>query len=168
MGIGEAINKNPMIGVGIAVVILIVAGMILFRTTNVGKSGKPIEQRYFYDMGSGEVIVMGNEPAPVTSASGSTAVWAAVYTCGSCDSETDRFVAYIQKYTDEAKREVEKPLKQQDYDTVNEGTVVAAPPSKAGDEVSWVQIETLQGMNITQMSIQGRCPGAAMATPCMP
>ena len=167
MSLGEMLNKNPMIGVGVAVVILVVAGVIVMRSTGIGDSPNILKQRYFYDMTSGDVIVMDNVPAPVTADSGSTAVWAAVYTCGSCDNESERFVGYLQKYTDQAKSEVAKPLSQQDYDTVNEGTVVAMVPEKAGDELAWFQVETREGMQITQASVQARCPGG-MTMPCSP
>jgi hypothetical protein len=168
MSIGETLNRNPAIGIGIAVVVLIIAAVIFMRSTGVGESAQVIEQRYFYDLTTGELVALPNEPAPVTTASGSSAVWANVYACGSCDNESDRFIAYLEKYTDAAKSEASKPLARQDYDTLSNGHLLGMAPREPGGDIQWVPIETAEGMQITQTSLEGRCTGAALPMPCQP
>jgi hypothetical protein len=157
MGVGEAVNKNPIVGVVIAVVILGIAGYIMMSTSG-GGGGKQIEQRYFYDLSTGELTAMGNEPAPVTAASGSQAVWAHVFSCGSCEDESQRFVAYLQKLTDEAKAEFAKPLTQQDSDVIMAGGRVALPPKEPGGEIRWVPADGMEGMRIGEAPLS-LCPG---------
>lgn len=128
MALGEWLNRNPAAGIGIAVVALVIGGVVAYRSFDSGVGKPKIAQRYFYDLASGELFLMGNTPAPVTTESGTQAVWAHVFSCGSCDDTSQRFIAYLQKLSDEAKQESNKPQAQQDPDVVLSGVRVAMPP----------------------------------------
>jgi hypothetical protein len=157
MGLGEMVNKNPVVGVVIAVVVLGIAGVILMRTMG-GDGPGPIEERYYYDLSSGELFANDSVPAPIATESGSQAVWAHVFSCGSCDDASQRQVVYLQKFTDEAKREKDKPLTQQDSDLIMAGDRIALPPKTAGGEITWVRSDSMEAMRITE-SPMNLCPG---------
>lgn len=156
MALREQIQSHPIVTVVITVVVLVVAGMVVFRSSGRG-SRRPIEHRYFYDLSAGEVMVMKNQLAPVTTASGAQAVWAEVFSCGGCDDPSQRFVGFLEKASDELRQDMNKPVAEQNPDLFMSGMLVALPPEKPGDAPQWVPRSAPAAMRITE-SHMNRCP----------
>jgi hypothetical protein len=165
MRLGEWFNNHPMVGAIVALVILAVSGVVVFRTSFGSDNGR-METRYFYDVSSGELFAHDNITAPITTDTGSTAVWAHVYSCGACDDPSQRFAAYLHKFTDEAKQEMTKPKADRDVEVVINGGRYAAVPDEPGQPPQWVPVESAMGMRIAEMHNMRCAPN--MPKPCSP
>lgn len=106
----------------VAVVLLVIAGVVIVRSRG-GSSGSAIAGEMYFDVQSGELFIGPLDALPPVSApSGGEGVRAVVYGCGSCDDPLVGHVAYLIKYSDEAKREIQS-LRQQ---------AQSAPPEESG------------------------------------
>lgn len=75
---------------------------------NWPQKSTPLPSVYFYDLGTNQVYIEppGTTP-PVTAPSGKMGVVAAMYSCGSCDDSSERFIGYLQMETPEYKKAME-------------------------------------------------------------
>ncbi|MFA7238009.1 MAG: hypothetical protein WC058_14195 [Phycisphaeraceae bacterium] len=115
MGLRDKINANQNAVVVVAVVVVVVAGFFIFRNfaDNPGTppgSGKAwfydtVKKTYFKDK--------ADQFPPISSPDGNPAIRAHFFSCGSCDSEKERFPGFYDKYTDEAKAKLEAARKAQ-------------------------------------------------------
>lgn len=77
-------------------------------SSSAGAGSAGSGQAWYYDTKTGEYFKSGADQfPPITSAKGNPAVRAHFFSCGSCDSEKDRFAGFYDKYTDEAKAKLE-------------------------------------------------------------
>lgn len=159
MGLREAIQDKPIVGV-IAVVVLLFAGFMMVRGRFIRDPGVGME--YYYDLSKGELILypLGHEP-PVQTAEGGKAVRAHVFACTSCDDKEKFF--YIEMMTDEAKEAMLAARGREDPGNLaqieNFGRLVAEKPE--GGEPQWVASGSAQGQALTQayMNARNRCNG---------
>lgn len=125
--------KNQALVAVIAVAILAFAIYSTLRTAGVVTS---IPTIYYYDLQTG---------GTTTGAVGSGDIIAHVFACNSCDDEADRFIAYVEKLTDEAKAEELKELP--DLDILTDGNVIARVDGDS--ELRWVPLNSPEGGDIT-------------------
>ena len=115
-------GRNPLVTV-VAVVVLAVALIFIFRQS-AGSGGPQAGNANWYDMGTGELyggFKMGEaDLPPITLPSGNEGVMAKVFSRTSCDIKADRFIGYLEKYTEKGKVAM-KAAKSQD--TLDIGTV---------------------------------------------
>jgi hypothetical protein len=108
----------------LAVVIIVFAWMRTYRTIVPAKAGD-----YYYDLSTGDLFVAAGGPTGVVdSPAGNEAVKAAVYACGDCNDETNRFVAYLEKATPEAIEQLSRPMAERtDPGAIDSGMWVSLP-----------------------------------------
>jgi len=102
MGLREKLNENPAITTGATIAIIVIAvGFIIFSALPSG--GPRIPNAAYYTVDEGDTLFTAdvNKVAPFDK-DGKPAVLAHVFTCG--DKE---FVAYLERYTPEAKKQLE-------------------------------------------------------------
>lgn len=101
-------GKNPVVAV-IAVIVLIVAVVIIFRQLGVGAGGiGGPKDAYWYDLDTGKLFPHKAVTPPVKAPSGGEGVRAYVYACTSCDDKSDRFIGFLERYSDEGKKILEE------------------------------------------------------------
>jgi len=152
--IRQNLNKNPFIAGGVLVVIIIV-GLAFAIKSIIGPSGPPIPKyAYYIDEETGEESTQSiNEIPPlVNQKTGKpTLVRASYYSCGNC--KKDRKLAYLEKFTPQAKEVLEKARKatsegmppMEDMSVHMRGYFVRSP--QAGS--NWVLAESEQGRQVT-------------------
>lgn len=142
MSLQDVIQKNQPVIAVVAIVVLVFAVYSTMRTTGAVGGGPP--RVYYYDLQSGDLFVdVKNQDAPIDAPSGGQGVLAHVYSCTDCGDEASRFVAYVEKLTDEAKAEAVKT--EPDLQLLAEGRVISA----VGDEMNWVMMDSPAGGHIT-------------------
>lgn len=150
MSLKEKLNKRPMLVS--AVMLLVIAAAVYISVSsmrpNAGRSYKPPQAAYFTsDDGKTFFVDDATKIAPFKTADGKEAVEAFVY---SCDGDKDPFVAYMMRYTPEAKKGMEaaysrstvvggrrKYASMQDRDQVLFASTVSAEVKQPGDS-TWV------------------------------
>jgi len=162
-------------GIIIAVVLLIaaVAAFVLIKPKQPTAKGWP--QVYFYDMGKGETYVGPKNQIPPTQAPGGQgeAVWAAVYSCGDCADVSTHKVAYLEKFSPEAKGYLEsamatignstRPEYQQPFANIPVGQELVASVDEPN---TWLD-KNAEGATIVRDGMASICDGqqAKMCTP---
>ena len=184
----EWLNNNPSV-VTVAAVLLLIVALFYMIKVNTGGGGNRIliTEWYYYDLGKKGVtnpldalfVDKANLAPPIDSPSGSgLGVQAMVFGCGDCKKE-NRFVAYLQKLTPQAKK-----LREQPPPTVSPGKDASGnplppmPPPMMDDPTmgllvasvekpnDWYVLMSEPGMKI--MSIEGKCPAEKKPKPCFP
>lgn len=160
--IRQSLNKNPFIAGG-ALVLIIIIGLFFAIKSIIGPSGPPIPKyAYYIDEETGEESEQSiNEIPPlVNEKTGKpTLVRASYYSCGSC-KKGERKLAYLEKFTPQAKDTLEKARKasaegqppMEDMSVHMRGYLVRSPEPGA----KWVLAESDPGRQVTS-AIQ--CPG---------
>ena len=108
----ELLNNNSMVMVGATVLLLCVAGWLLYKQIR-GSGGGTVGATdvYYYDLDTGSLFTNKNDLyPPIDNPAGAKGkgVLAIVYGCGNCE-EANRYIGYLQKYTDKAKAIWENP-----------------------------------------------------------
>lgn len=95
MSLRESLQKNPVAALIVVVVLVGIAVLIVMRGNSAPSGGNTV---YFYDLGSGQLFhAAADAVPPIDSPSGANlGVGAAVFACGDCAAEGDRFIAYLQ------------------------------------------------------------------------
>lgn len=164
-GARKAINNNSPVVMVVAVVVLAAAiGFIWFSMQKPTYEPQPV---YFYDLGSGELFEgMSNDVPPIASASGADqGVRAHVYSCGSCADPSQRFIAYLETYSADAKAAMSGEATDDlmmDPSVMDEGHLV-----KRVDDEEWVSSMSEEGMMVME-TIAEECGEMVQPTPCMP
>ena len=163
------INDNAALA-AVALVVIVALGVWVMRPS----SASGFEQVYFWDIATGELVVMPSDTlSPATSGNG-LAVQAVVMACGSCDDESNHFVARLEMYTEEARQLVQqmaanRPANEDEARRIEQqiaaGRMVAEKPSSGG-EPQWVSMMNPAGAMLLSTPA-GKCGGAAVET-CTP
>ncbi len=105
----EKLNDNQHIVVIVCVVMIAVAlGYVYLISDSPRPSGPVKANAYYYDTVSGEYFVGDSRQyPPITSPDGNPAVRAHFFTCTESCDKADRFVGYYEKYTEQAKVQLE-------------------------------------------------------------
>ncbi len=106
MEIRKSLQGKPIAGVGVAVVLVLVAGLILAREYWPEKKAN-LAQAYLTDDDGKTWYVDSAYLVPPLDHNGKTAVFAEVY---SYDGGSKRFCAYLQEYTPDAKKRLEASI----------------------------------------------------------
>jgi len=115
----------------VAALILMFAGIAVFRSISARTPPRLPRRVYFLDIAQGNLIADIEQPSPITTSAGSVACRAYVFACDNCDNTDDRFVAYVEKLNDVALRESRRePAEQRDDLVIARGTFIAAVESK--------------------------------------
>ena len=107
MSIREKINENQNLVVVVAVVIIVVA--VLFMVMRGGGGGGPSGPgtAYYMDTVTNEVFTDDAALFPPIDHNGNPAVRVHYFSCGDCDDKDKRFIGFYEKYTPEAKNQLE-------------------------------------------------------------
>ncbi|MDA8377050.1 MAG: hypothetical protein M0Z50_08330 [Planctomycetia bacterium] len=153
----NTINENSAVMSIIAAVVAIVAIAFIvrnfFHTTQYGPT-----TAYYYDTSDGSVQVLPRSKYPplIGKTGKPTLVWAEYYSCSSC---SDKQLAYLEKYSAQAKKAMEQ-LQQQQRNPKNKGEppnfalmqmamqgggILVRSPKKGS---KWYPLESPQGMQI--------------------
>jgi hypothetical protein len=106
------LNRNaPLVTMVSLVIMVFTANNILgqLRTANASNAAAPAAPTYFYDVANDSLFVSTSQELPPIAGPGSknrddrTAVHAFVYACNDCNNEKDRFVAWVEAYTPDAR-----------------------------------------------------------------
>lgn len=99
------LRENSLAMAGVALITLGAAGGLLYVQLAPAAPVRVPTERYFYDEASKALIERDGVLAPfkVNESDGAAnGVGVHVMSCGSCADESDRFIAYLEKYTPEA------------------------------------------------------------------
>ena len=144
----------------IIIVALVIVGTIGWFVMEDGGNDGP-QSLWFYDLNTGElfpgkVSELPPIPAPSGDLKGAAAGTAAGVLASviRIEGESERKVAFLQAYTPQAKELIEASRQSQggapaDYEKIMSGTMVALPPAKPGDKISWVPMSSPDGYKIT-------------------
>lgn len=106
MGIRETLNKNPGITTGVTAAIILIALVFIIWQAGGGGGVGAAQAKSFYSVDDGKTFFVDDaEKIPPFEHEGKTAVRAHVYTC---DDGKTKQVAYLERYTDQAKKVMEK------------------------------------------------------------
>ena len=146
-------GNNPVLVV-VAVVILIVAGILIF--TNLSRSPDvPHNARNYWDEGDSKLYPYdGNEFPPVKAPSGGEGVRAYVFSCSDCNDKGTRFLGYVQKFTPEGRADLLKAFEENnltDRIAAFEQSLIRHP-----DETDWYEKGSPEGLEI-QDTVTQRC-----------
>lgn len=157
MGIRDALNKNPLIVVGLVVVLVIVAIWAVSSSTS-GPEGVP-ETYYTIDEGK-TWFGLDTQEAPPFAHDGGQAVRAHLYKCG----DGEPFVGFLEQYSADAKAVLkeaeemanrgEKPNIQKIQAAGTQGRQVKKPGDNA-----WVSAGSPAGTNVQMV----KCPDGSLA-----
>lgn len=90
-------SKRLLIGV-LAVIILGVSWWIILKPST---GGGGMGSHFYFDMDTNQLFQSAStELPPITAPSGGQGVRAIVMSCGECSDKDNRFIAYLEKYTD--------------------------------------------------------------------
>jgi len=156
--LGQWIAERPMIGALVAAIVLGAAVSFLFRGRSESKTG---ERVYYYDLADGKLFEAGRSMLEdVIAPSGQAAPRAQVFACGECGAESDRFVGYLEQYT-EAYR---KAAREGDMAVINASTGMQVR-SPEGDK--WFASESPEARELLQ-GLAKRCTEKVKLTSCQP
>lgn len=160
MGLGEFIEGNRNLVLGIVFFVLIVAGVRIGLTSFGGKKVGAY-QRYYYDLDEGAIIEYSSmDPPPVTLDNGHTAVVAHMYGCGGCTGE--RFLGFLDRYDPAISQK-----QRMESDRPSWGAQIALDPALTDGQVEWYDRDSRDGMDILGMPRQ-KCQGRQYARECFP
>jgi hypothetical protein len=184
----EWITNNPAVATVVAVLVLVGALLLLVWQSEKPNPGNELSggarQVWFYDLGTGQKFpgATTNLPPFKTDSGPENGVRAWVFACGDCKNE--QFVAFLEKFTDEAKRVLTAPPSPPPTGSprppngpppmprgpnlavdkaYREGRLVANPSTPD----AWYKYGSPEGKQILAERDK-RCDGKGEPTPCMP
>ncbi len=158
MGIRETLNKNPSIVTGVTIGIIVIAiGFIIWQ---LATSGAPnmANAKSFYTIDDGATRFSDySSKLPPFDYKGQQAVRVYVYQC----ADKKPFIAYMERYTPEAKAVLEKAKADPaniNTDAVDEAMNNGIEIKKPGGE-KWVRRESPEGQKLTS---EIKCPDGTL------
>ncbi|RMD99999.1 MAG: hypothetical protein D6816_14230 [Bacteroidetes bacterium] len=161
-------NGNQWYTYVLAVVLLAAAVFLIYR--NLTSSGGP-SSKYFYNLETKELITLPVDTlSPHTLENGQVAVEALVQACGSCDSESDREIVYLMKYSDAAyelkNRYPEQVPIEEAGPLMRPDAQLISTPELAAKNV-WYPLASPKGNQISQIAM-GTCGDGTPKKVCLP
>ena len=148
-------TRNPVVAV-VAVVVLIVALFIILRQFGTGTRGNPSDA-FWYDVEKKTLFPHEGVISPIEAPSGGQGVRAFVYACKSCDDDNDRFIGYLQRYTEEGKQYLETELAKERPDPMARMTANAYLEIRREDDTEWYLNQ--EEIGAIKADIKQRCGG---------
>ena len=178
-GLRSGVNQKSAL-VGLVAVLILVGSLfaIMWQLGGSRRGGNAPRNVFFMDVSNGELFPAPvNSIPPIDAPSGpGNGVKAYVYTCGSC-SKSEWFIAYVQKYTPEAREkliELNRRMEQaasdpesaymfeDQADIENEMLIAKA------DAQQWISGNSEQGAELIRSEIINKCPEGKRPKPCYP
>lgn len=157
MNLAELVERHKGLATAVALAVIVLAGVWIFRsTTGAGGRARP-KQAYFLDLQTGELFATSaKEIPPFARPDGGQAVRAHVFACGGDCAGGERFTAYLSRYSDQALAEFAKGSRG-DTEIVVGGQLIAHPdrPDR------WVPATGEVALQIQEQAVN-RCRGAAI------
>jgi hypothetical protein len=147
VGIRETLNQNPGITTGVTAGLIVVAlGLIIWQSTG-GGSGPSFNNKQFFSNDEGATTFVDDAAKiPPFDKDGKPAVRAYVYTC---DGGKTKFTAYLERYTDAAKKKLEASKNNPtDIGMMEEISMTGIEVKKPGAAEKWVRQSTPQGSKV--------------------
>lgn len=186
MNIREWMNNNSSVALVVTIVAVTAALVVIWQT--LGSSEAGAQAVYHYDLDAGAVFVAPATTIPPTEtpAGGTNGVRIGILGCGECPQddftgmsieeieEAGAFVAYFERYTDEAKtvldearagasQAMEDPdFEERVHEAESTGRVVRQPQDQ-----QWITQTSERGLWITDGAPAERCAGTVPRT-CLP
>jgi len=174
-------KKKALLSGLLLVLVLTAAAVMVSRLAGGTRPPGVSSNAYYYDLNTGELFVdkAGLIP-PIDAPSGplkgtadtKAGVRAYVFTCGE-DSESDRFIAWIETYTPETQKIlIDSNEIKTSHPLVGQGGAVASPlvaltNTNTPDKVNWMPSQSLMGIKIVRGST-APCPNGSFSKPCVP
>jgi len=177
--IRKALDEHPTIVTIVAVLVLFGALAAIIVNLRGPSSGQRITELWYYDLNTGALFEAEAQATPpiaapsddpgIAPANGS-GVRAHVFSCGSCDDADERFIAYLERYTPEAREQIvrmkanpDSPEMMEMYPPdAMESQLIAEP-----DTLEWVPMMSEAGTRI-QQRIMDQCREDESPRPCFP
>jgi hypothetical protein len=164
MSVREMINKNAGIAYGVVALVIVIAGVVIFRQITMTDDGTPTVQRAaFFTVDDGKNYFEDDiDKKPPFLVNGKEAVLAHVFTCG--DKEV---VGYLERYSPELKAEIEKfkaaaEAKQiPDFSRMAMLEATGHQVKRPGD-TTWVSHSSAAGASIINFNCSDGKPAVAM------
>lgn len=133
MSLRETLTEKPVVGIGVAAILVAVAGVIAYRQFAGGPVTDYTDQaRWFYDLETGKLFPTEKlEIPPITAPSGGEGVEAVVLSCGQCGDPAQRQIVYLISTHPE------------------NDTVQMVAEYKQGEPPQWTPFNSERGMHIT-------------------
>jgi hypothetical protein len=185
MKLREWLNRNAAL-VGILATGIVV-GSLAFIVYGISSPEAGLgDATYFYDLGSAadkpmdRLFVVRNQLPPIKPPSGKTqpdgtpgGVVAAVFGCGGCGSNNDRFIAFLETYTPAAREAISNPGTPPAADGSSPGELPDPAVVERGhlirglEDGNWVPYLSQDGMRL-QLAATSRCSQDKPARRCRP
>ena len=177
------IQKNKSISLLFSVLALAVCGVLIVRSV-APPPPTQIRHAWFYDLETGKLFVGSIDSIPpIPSPTGhkgpngdDLGVRAIVFSCGACDDESKRYVAYLETVSPDAKdailAQVEREKKQADagqmpdpprYDPNLYGRFITVPEQK-----NWFPKDSKEASALLPGGAQNKCGDGKIPHECLP
>lgn len=176
------INRNSTTATLVAISALVAS--LAYIATGVRDAPKPAQvDVYYYDLNTGELFVDTSEQfAPIESPSGPlliagrntgdpAGVRAHVFACYNCSDESERFIGWLESFTEEARFAADDPSMyaggddegQHAFDVFEQGHLI-----RDVDQANWVQRSSEAGFTLMEQAVRKCGVGEAPARECFP
>ena len=179
MQIRQWVNNNSAVATILAVVLLIVAVLVIFKTIGPTTGRGFSQYQYYYDIESRDRFKDDfTKVPPFETSTGGTGVYALFYSCDDCDDNWQ--VAFLRKYSKRAKQlkeDYERKMRES-MESGNPMPAVMMPGVGGGgvwereqfvsrvDPIKWVPIDSEEGRKI--FSVWRNACGGEKAEICRP
>lgn len=159
----DRLQEKPAVTVAVLLALIAVCwGYIILRASGTSILGG--NRVYFLDLQTADLFdAPANSKSPMTAPSGGEGVRAYVFACGSCADASQRFVAYVEKFSEQAAAELKRPTAERNMEVYEKGHLVAAAPVQ-GIQPQWLSIDHRGASQVTESPWQ-RCDDAEECTP---
>lgn len=127
MSPSPSLSPPQILKASVAIVVLTISLVFIMRNNVGGSAGSHgSDLVYYYNLQTGELFTASAALPPIDTQDGGLAARAYVYACGDCADPSQRFTAYIEMFTDDAKAAMANPTLENDAD-LQAGHLVAEP-----------------------------------------
>ena len=175
MNVREWLNNNSAVATLVAVVVLVISLAILVYTGGGGSRVTEIDL-YYYDLNTGELFTASSRLIPpIEAPSGPTpegepaGVRAYLYSCSDCDDESTHRIAWLERYTPEAKQRIENYRNNPEQfaeEAYYEMEMQQDHQVRRPEDNQWQNINTQAGQQIMEIAMQ--CPEGQRPQICYP
>jgi len=165
MNLREWLNNNSAVTTTGALVLLLAALMIVLWSSGVfGGSGGGGKLAYYYDLKTKKLFTAeaGQIPPMKAPSGANNGVVAHVFSCSDCSDASSRFIGWLERYTDQAKKAFEKSNQ---FPGANpQSDLIRLPKSNA----KWVSAASRAGDHLMHQAKVGRCKNIRQLQICHP
>jgi hypothetical protein len=143
--------------VGIAIFVIVIVAIVAINLSRRDAPSGVSSDRWFLDLRTGDLVTAATtQRGIVTLPSGHQAVQAHVYSCGDCDDESERFVAYVSRFDEPPAAEQNDPTRPDAQQGAMPVQLVAI--AQDHENLQWVHMRTPQGMWVVGIKARSDCP----------